>query len=308
MSGKIPASMRINTCRKSLMMILILLSFLTMGYRPKRIDYRDGRYKNVCKDLKNNVLLYFIFIDSKETTPWTHYDIQSTIDSVRVATQWLQKQAETENVHLNIISDYYIGDDYTTIRRNLPEGNVYKSITQPSLRKGIKNLNKWADRVARIAGSSMPVREIDGIPGITPPANKERLIAYLRDRNQVESVALLFFVNNYFKSDISVQINTMNTRDMEFAIVSYKYPSEIAHNFLHLYGAADLYNTPYRRNKSKIRKLQEEFPYDIMQDPYAKNIWELEMGDYTKYLIGWSNELDKNYEPLLTDRIMNLSF
>jgi hypothetical protein len=48
----------------------------------------------------------------------------------------------------------------------------------------------------------------------------------------------MFFVNNYFKADISIAMNTLSSDDIEFAIVSYKYPAEIAHNFLHLYGAA----------------------------------------------------------------------
>jgi len=43
-----------------------------------------------------------------------------------------------------------------------------------------------------------------------------------------------------------------------------------------------------------------------MQDPYAKNIWGLEISEFTKYLIGWSNELDPRYEPLLTDRVSNI--
>ena len=108
-------------------------------------------------------------------------------------------------------------------------------------------------------------------------------------------------VNNYYKTDISVQMNTMNTEDVEFAIVSYKYPSEIAHNLLHLYGAADMYNSIYRQNARKIKFLQSEFPDEIMQDPYGKNIWDLTISNYTKYLIGWSNKIDQKYETYLQD-------
>jgi len=112
-------------------------------------------------------------------------------------------------------------------------------------------------------------------------------------------------LNNYYKSDISVQINTMNTDDVEFAVVSYKYPSEIAHNFLHLYGAADMYLTIYRKNEKKIRFLQDEFPNEIMLDPYGKNIWDLEISEYTKYLVGWTDAIRAEYESYLTDRIIN---
>jgi hypothetical protein len=285
--------------------VLITLVMLPSGYTMKKTDYRMARNMNVCKALKGSALLYFVFIDNKETKPWTQYDIQSTIDSIRVAINWLHKQAEKSNIGLNIIADYYIGKDYTTISKNLPAGTIYQSITEPNLTSGIASINKWADAVAKEAGSTLPIFDKDGIPEISNPRNKERLVAYLRDENNVESVALFFMLNNYFRSDISVQMNTTNTNDVEFAVVSYKYPSEIAHNLLHLYGAADMYKTIYRKNENKISTLQDLFPDEVMLDPYGKNIWDLEVSDYTQYLIGWSDEMNPEYEPLMVDRAMN---
>jgi hypothetical protein len=278
---------------------------LPSGYSLERLDYRKARYTNVCKDLKGEALLYFIFVDSRETAPWTEYDIQSTIDSVRVAINWLHVQARKNDIALNIIADFYIGKEYSTITKNLPAGSILNSVTEPNMKKGEALMNKWADGIAKTAGSSLPVNDKDGIPEIKNPRNKERLVAYLRDENNVESVALLFMLNNYYKSDISIQMNTMNTDDVEFAVVSYKYPAEIAHNFLHLYGAADMYPTIYRKNEKKIRFLQNEFPEEIMLDPYGKNIWDLDISEYTKYLIGWTDRIDPGYEPYLTDKIVN---
>ena len=285
--------------------ILILLIILPGSFDLQRMDYRMARNVNVCKSLSGSALLYFIFVDSRETTPWTQYDIQSTIDSIRVAINWLHTQANKEDISLNIIADYYIGKEFISIKKNLPNGTIYNSITEPSLNKGIPSINRWADGIARVAGNNMSIVEKDGIPEISNPKNKERLVAFLRDENNVESVALFFMLNNYFKSDISVQMNTTNTEDVEFAVVSYKYPSEIAHNFLHLYGAADMYETIYRRSDNKIRTLEKLFPEEIMQDPYGKDIWELEISDYTMYLIGWTDELDPDYESLMTDKLMN---
>jgi len=288
---------------KTLITIVIILAFslLPSGFSLRKTDYRDGRLKNVCKDLRGNALLYFIFIDSRTTSPWTEFDIQSTIDSVRIAINWLHTQAKKNNISLNIISDFYIGEEYTTITKNLPSGTVRESVATPNLRKGTELINKWADGIAKIAGNSLPIKEKEGLPEIQNPRNKERLVAYLRDENNVESVALMFMVNNYYRTDISAAMNTMTTEDVEFAIVSYKYPSEIAHNLLRLYGAADMYSTPFRENAKKIRFLQSEFPDEIMLDPYGKNIWSLEISSYTKYLIGWTNEIDYRYEPFLTD-------
>jgi hypothetical protein len=286
-------------------LILVILIIVASGYNLKKTDYRIARNMNVCKSLKGSSLLYFVFVDNRETRPWTQYDIQSTIDSIRVAISWLHRQAEINHIVLNIIADYYIGKEYTTITKNLPSGTIFQSITEPNLTKGIAAINKWANAVAKEAGNTLPISEKDGIPEISNPKNKERLVAYLRDANNVESVALFFMMNNYFKTDISVQMNTTNTNDVEFAVVSYKYPSEIAHNFLHLYGAADMYPTVYRKNENKIRTLQNLFPDEVMLDPYGKDIWDLEISDYTRYLIGWTDEMNSEYEPLMVDRAMN---
>ncbi len=284
---------------------MLLVMIIPASYQAQRMDYREARYKNVCKDLKGDVLLYFIFIDSKHTAPWTEFDIQSTIDSMRAAITWLHTKAREQKVLLNIRADFYIGPEFTTITRNLPEPTVRESVYNPNMRKAKENLNRWSDAVSKVAGASVTILEKDGIPEIKPPSNKERLIAYLRDENKVESVALFFLVNNYFKTDISAPVNIFDTEDVEFAIVSYKYPSEIVHNFLHLYGAADMYKSVYRRQERKISLLAEMYPNDIMQDPYGKALSLLEISDYTKYLIGWNDELDPELEPLMTDKLLN---
>ena len=120
--------------------LLIVIFLSTQSLSFKRLDYRDGMYKNVCKNLSNEVLLYFIFVDSKSTTPWTEFDIQSTIDSLSMAVKWLHAQANKYNIPLNIKTDYYIGEEYSTIRKELPNGNVLKSVTEPNLKKGLEDL------------------------------------------------------------------------------------------------------------------------------------------------------------------------
>ena len=284
--------------------ILIVIASST-GFVAQKIDYREGRYMNVCKSLTGDALVYCIFVDTKETKPWSDFDIRTTVDSLRVAVQWINEQATKNNINLKIKSDYFIGDKYATIRKNLPMGNVYKSVTEPNMKTGIYELNKWANSVAKMAGMTLNIVTKDGIPDISNPRDKERFVAYLRDEYSVESVALLFMVNNYYKTDISITLNTLNTDDVEFAIVSYKYPSEIAHNFLHLYGAADMYDTPYRKSSKKIELLNDLFPDEIMLDPYAKNILKLKISEYTKYLIGWSTSLPAEYEDFLTDKSLN---
>ncbi len=290
-----------NWMRRTYKILLLTGILITLqAFGPKRIDYRKGMYKNVCKGFTNEILVYVIFVDSKETAPWTEFDIQTTLDSLQQAVRWLEMQAKKYDKQVKIKTDYYIGE-YATIKKSLPGGSVKESLTEPNIKAGIREMNNWADYIAKRAGATFNIVEKDGIPEVQNPRNKERLIAHLRDENNVESVALLFMVNNYFQEDMSVAINTLGTEEIEFAVVSYKYPSEIAHNILHLYGAADLYETPFRRDRKKAEQAKKLFPGDIMQDPYAKKIQTLEIGEFTRYLIGWTDDLDQKYHSLLTD-------
>ena len=280
---------------------LLIIFFFSSSFSFHSINFEEGRVKNVCKNLQGKALVYVIFVDSRETSPWTEFDIQSTLDSMKSAVQWIEKKAQENDIMLNIQTDYHIGEEFTTIRKRLPENSVQESIQTPNFEKGVENMNKWADKIAREAGSSLPTIDKDGVPIIEQPRNKERLIAYLRDRHDVESVALLFMLNNYFKEDISIALNTLTTEDVEFAVVSYKYPSEIAHNVLHLYGACDLDESPYRRNKKRIELADQLIPRGIMNDPYGKGLGGLSVSPVTKYLIGWQKDLEKQFNPLLND-------
>jgi hypothetical protein len=288
--------------------ILISVSVLLVSSGPStRIDFSVARKNNVCKDLKDDVLLYFAFIDTRTTYPWTEFDILTTIDSILFAKRWIEEQAAKAGVRLKIKTDYYIGNEYTTINRNLPKKTVLESISDPNYSKGVYSLNRWADYVAKTIGESLYIAEKDGIPVTQKPNNKERLIAQLRDDYAVESVALLFFVNNYFRSDISVAINTMNTDDVEFAIVSYKYPAEITRYFMRLFGGIDLYKSPERKSNRMVKLAEEFFPNDIMQEVSSRNLRQLEVGSFTSYMIGWTDLLETKYEPLLNDGLFRIT-
>ncbi len=287
--------------------IFFLLTILLTSFSFRKIDYREARNLNICKELRNDVLVYMIFIDTKTTTPWTEFDIQSTMDSLNTALRWIRNEAERRNIPLKFKTDYYIGDQYTTIKKNLPFESVNNSVHTPNLKKGFEGLNNWADNIAKKAGGSFYITEKDGIPGIKKPKNKERLVAFLRDEHNVESVVLLYMVNNYYKKDISLPVNILNTDDIEFAIVSYKYPSEIGHNILHMFGAIDLYKTPYRRNSKKNDKLEGLFGKDIMKNPTGKNIHKMNIGEFTEYQIGWKKTLSPDFQEFLFDKKKNFN-
>jgi hypothetical protein len=73
----------------------------------KRLDSRIAMDRNVCKKLYGKVVLYAIFVDTKYTRPWTEYDIQSTLDSAKLAIEWMEKKAAEHNIDLDIELQYY---------------------------------------------------------------------------------------------------------------------------------------------------------------------------------------------------------
>jgi hypothetical protein len=257
---------------------------------------------NVCKRLKGDIVLYAIFVDSKFTNPWSKYDIETTLDSIRVAAEWIEQKAseDSEDIHIRIAY-------HKTLQGRVPVKNDFskKTLSGTLYRKplwsGVRDIYKWADKIAKEAGLSMP-RDTSPITNIKNDLkNRERLIARLRDHYQTDNVALMYFINNYYSDEISATFDISNDNNIEFSIVSFKNPSVIAHEFLHLFGAYDLYLTQYdikKRDKKKKDKLMEMFPNEVMAFAH-RNISSLNVSDFTKYLIGWKKEMPVEYQRLL---------
>jgi hypothetical protein len=136
------------------------------------------------------------------------------------------------------------------------------------------------------------------------PSNTERLIARVRDIHQLDDVALFYFVNNYYQEDASVVLHSAAIDKIEYGVQSYKRPSVIAHEFLHLFGALDLYITPFD-SKSSARKRKEfamkEFPDEIMAFAY-RELDSLQISPLTEYLVGWRPQLDDRYVRMITGK------
>jgi hypothetical protein len=260
---------------------------------------------NVCKRLYGNVVFYAVFVDSKETKPWTDYDIRSTLDSIRTAMNWIGQKAEESGIPLNIKIAYHQKNGRIPIALNLPKKTLSGTLFQQNPKTGYKTVSKWVDHIAGIAAKALPPDTSTLISTKNELNNKERLIARLRDIYKTDNVALVFLLNNYFANEVSVTFNSSGTSDVEYSIVSFKSPSVIAHEFLHIFGAWDLYITPFDKNKKHIIKQKEfamkEFPNEIMAFAY-RHIDSLDISPFTKYCIGWSNKLDENYSKMILGR------
>jgi hypothetical protein len=210
----------------------------------------------------------------------------------------MEKAAANNGIPLNIKIEYPRSKNIVPIYKELPAKSVYKSLITLPYSLGINRTDRWANKVSEEVGKSFSQDTSSMIRTKIKIKDRERLIAKLRDIYQTDNVALVFFVNNYFIKDLSVAIHTDAKDDnAEYAIVSFKNPAVIAHEFLHLFGAIDLYIGPWD-TKRQIRKKKawamKEFPNEIMAFTH-RNIDSLNIGDLTRYLIGWDKSLDENY-------------
>lgn len=289
------AATKIKTIIFFVVIFCCSIIFQTCG--TNRMTQVAGVNNNVCKKLSGEIVVYAIFVDTKYTSPWTKYDIYSTIDSIKRATNWLENKAQKNGVSLKIKLDYHQNNRAIPIVKNLPEKSLHKTLITLPISYGIKRTDRWANKLASEAGKSFPADTSSIIRTKIKITDRERLIAKLRDIHKTDNVALVYLINNYYINDLSAAIHiNSQTDNTEYAIVSYKSPSVIAHELLHLFGAIDLYLGPWDSNRKVRRKkvwAMKEFPNEIMAFAY-RNIDSLEISDLTKYLIGWQNSLNED--------------
>lgn len=254
---------------------------------------------NVCKRLKGRVVIYGVFVDSKVGGVWSTHDIRSTLDSVHVAADWIMAQAKDRGVELDIVVASHEKGGVVPVRSELPRGGL------GGLLHGMNpasSLDRWADKACRQVRSAFPRDTARITLTKHAPKDRERLIAALRDRHGTDNVALILFINNYYGSETSVAVHTGSTTAIEYAAVAFKRPAVIAHEFLHLFGALDLYITPYDDRKQAEKRKQfamQRFPKEVMAFPF-RGLDSLEIGTLTEYLIGWRREPLREDEALLT--------
>jgi hypothetical protein len=286
---------------KSLIAFLLVLVFIVLDscMTTKRMNVMFASVNNnVCRRLTGKVVVYAVFVDSKETKPWTDYDIKTTLDSLRKGMDWVETQAKKESIPLEIQvacnrKNNGIVPIYQDFSKKTLSGTLYKK----PLFSGVKDLHKWADKIAVDAGKNLPPDTSKVVKTKSKTTDRERLIARLRALHQTDNIALMYLINNYHTDEMSLTLDANSNQNVEYSIVSYKYPSVFAHEFLHLFGAWDLYITPFDSKRKAIKRKKvamELFPNEVMAFAY-RNIESLEISPFTKYTIGWSKELDQKY-------------
>ena len=262
---------------------------------------------NVCKRLYGDIVLYAIFVDSRYTNPWSAHDIYSTLDSIKTAVKWIEGQAKSEGVKLNIHVDYHRDNDkIIPIEANLTRKTLSATLLAVN---GVKSVDRWADKIGKEAIKILGPDTTTVTRTKIKPKDRERLIARLRDIHKTDNIALIYFINNYYKDELSATLHTASDHDPEYAIVSFKQPAVIAHEFLHIFGALDLYITPFDQKKKVMKQkafAMKEFPGEVMAFAHRR-LDSLEISPFTKYLIGWDNELDEHYKEMILGKKIKIA-
>ena len=293
--------------KRSLSIIFLLFFFLLPFACSKKPFHIASVNNNVCKRLTGEVVLYCIFVDTRYTQPWSAYDINSTLDSIHYAMEWLENKASENGIPLTITVQYHQNNNVIPISQDFPRKTLSGTLL-PVIPAGIRLLDGWSNRIARNAGKAFAQDTASIIKTKNKLSDRERLIARLRDMNGTDNVALIYFHNNYYKEEMSVAIHCDSHTETEYAIVSFKQPSVIAHELLHLFGAWDLYINPFERkwkNQRRKKMAMKEFPDEIMAFAY-RDIDKLNISPLTQYLIGWRPELDDKYKSMFFGKRKNL--
>ena len=264
------------------MVIIPCVVLLAFSPGERDVDKLFGRDHNVCKKLTGKVLFYMVFVETGDSSPWTDFDLNSTVDSIKVAISWLNETAKMNGKNLQINFNTQVDDSLKIIKQKLG-GQVDNLIDD---KEGLDKIDKWTNKIIKTK---------------TGEKNRLKLITKLRNEYNVESVALVFMINYYYKEDFIFSFNTTNNDDVEYSIMNTKKPNLIAQDILNLFGAPYLYYHPSTVNKRDTKQLNKIFWNDVMANTNA-DLRKLQLGEITRYFIGWTDSLNEDYEKMVKEK------
>lgn len=263
----------------------------------------DTRDKNVCGLLKDSVILYAAFIDVEKHHPYTAFDLASTQDSIRKAIDWVENQAANYGVPLKI---KLINHDQFK-RKSIKEKSAkvcFEHYDKAFYKSGVskyKDYMNWSDGIAKYMGRANRAAVDRSLASYVRVKDLQSFNAVLRDKYDYENIAHMYFMNAYYEDVLGRAWNSAIDHNVEFAIIEGKSVAVIAHEFLHLFGAVDLYPTQ-EYSFFKFDEIAEKYPTSIMLESY-KDINKLEVDSINAYFLGWTHQLSEEDNELLFHKL-----
>ncbi|MFK7787545.1 MAG: hypothetical protein AB8B56_20650 [Crocinitomicaceae bacterium] len=279
----------------------IVLGSCYVNFTPVVQEYDKipmTRNHNVCKQLTDSVILYAIFVDADIYHPWTEFDIQGALDSIHKGTDWLENQASQFDKSLKVKVIAHKQGAKQTIYEKRAKASLTLNGIMALKKRHYRKLMPWADAISQYAGRGLRYKSSSKVQQRLKIENTETLNLALRDSYMCENIAIMFFVNGYYENHPSYSFYTeTNTQQVEYSIVTNKNPAVITHEFMHLFGAVDLYPN-FNYPNFNYPELEQKHPNDIMNIQH-KEITKLNISPITSYFIGWQDTLDKANTRLL---------
>lgn len=275
--------------------IFILTMILLACGTTARMDNSWRRNFNGCKILKDDVLIYPVFVEEKRGAKWLQEEKKAFLDSLKVSTNWILSQSKAYNVNLNFIIEAHPN----AIAVGLPGKNIAGAYNLASTNLGLAKINKHYDNAAKKLARAIKRSKIALPPYIYRIKTKDQVIAKLRNNFQVESVVLLFIHKPEKNNNVFFSLNTLSNKTIEYGVNSFNKPSLMAFQILELFGATSFNFDVKKKRKEKIMKhIDDNFPNDIMAKPF-QTLSKSTTGTVTDYLIGWTPEIDPVHQILM---------
>lgn len=275
---------------------LVLCSFLACK-SSKEIDARWAKDRNVAKTLTGKTVVYTIFVDSKTSLPWSGFDISSTKDSLNKVYKWLEHEGKKYGQEFEILPVYAVQGKNQTFKKKLPYDRMSEASTANEVKGG--KLAKWAESILKKLEKGLKLPNKEELPKKPKLDGFYKVVQKLKRIHNADNVVIFFMLNNYYIYDSSLILNFMQDEECEYAINSGKNTNLFAAQFLSLFGAQNLNPDAYSSYQVKdIDIAKQDFPKDVMMD-YESDLFGLNIGEYTAYMIGWLENINTKYIGLL---------
>lgn len=224
--------------------------------------------------------LLFIFVDDAGAEPWTSALRRPVEERIDCGLRWLQEQAEQLGIclHIRFTCVPHAGKPPLTAGVRITEAVLCAEHHFP-WQNGV--VGQLAD-LGTVAGLWDELFEICGLPLATGDGSG---VLFCVRRGNCCSVA--FPLSAGRASTESVKERAIIYDNGGEPGVQLYLDSEVAHEVLHLYGAVDL--RPATPTGAMLLAYAASHTADIMHTPNKLPLARYEVGDLTRYLVGWDS-------------------
>lgn len=229
--------------------------------------------------LKGDIYLMLFFIDTVEEE-WMEEDVEEAMRELENAQQWILSQAKDYNVEIRFHNDYFDTAEEILVMTTHDMGDSFKLFEKTMQQLGHYDYRTFFKKQDFDF-------ENENICALFFVKHEGRSHAFGRSRKIPATI--LYPDNTIIRFKNKPEI--IRRSNMKW--------STIAHEFLHLFGAKDLYDRYDNKSRSALprylaKKAQRLWPNSIMLSSGNSN---LKIDEYTTYLIGWN----KNYQDVFAE-------